>query len=574
MILPSIEYQVSEKTNENLDVSFGAAVSRLESEDKHAPSHTLSASDSPQIEYHHGVTPYKPDEPNPRGHLPAAFPILHTAGSFGPKMIPYGSGKSRVHEPSVIPSMTMHIEGEVVPGGWTACRHPDGQLYFWHEAKKLYTDAHLYNPKVYSLIERFANHLYQVAQEKNMVLPLDAELVLDLRVNGTCGYYFVMTSLNTLFWIHDFDITWYVSREAGVASPSKDRLARLMEYVYWLHLRNFPHGHSIPHTRVRELTGRITNLIIGVLTGPSSDPPERARMEEMLTLVPHLDDPDHHRTCALAKAMCYFTFGDFMAIEDIGEVAEPKLEPNPRPPPSIGTVRLSSRVVHIIFAMLLFAPADTMRLLKALHASPTGTRAQHWTPIVEQLKIGWQESTVFATVLLNANVAFLAIPDVIGSDFSRTPAQVASLISVASSIGSVLMGLFLLGRYRIDAEDSARDLANFRTFRKPSWGTAVEHLAVVYALPYALLMWGMLTFLVALSAECFSTHDTVSLTVTGVAWAVIAIIILWYFYGVWAAGEPHPTALEDPNRPVWGGLKHIFGRLLRCMRGKLRGNRG
>lgn len=105
MILPSIEYQVSEKTNENLDVSFGAAVSRLESEDKHAPSHTrtslllpsilrfeltsfkVSASDSPQIEYHHGVTPYKPDEPNPRDHLPAAFPILHTAGSFGPKMM-------------------------------------------------------------------------------------------------------------------------------------------------------------------------------------------------------------------------------------------------------------------------------------------------------------------------------------------------------------------------------------------------------------------------------------------------------------------------------------------------------
>ena len=51
-------------------------------------------------------------------------------------------------------------------------------------------------------------------------------------------------------------------------------------------------------------------------------------------------------------------------------------------------------------------------------------------------------------MLLNANVAFLAIPSVDSGNHTRTPAQLASYFSVITSVGSVAAGLLLLRYHR------------------------------------------------------------------------------------------------------------------------------
>lgn len=55
-----------------------------------------------------------------------------------------------------------------------------------------------------------------------------------------------------------------------------------------------------------------------------------------------------------------------------------------------------------------------------------------------------------ATVLLNANIAFLAIQSIDDSsvDKGRSPAQVASYASTIMSVGSIILGLLLLQKYR------------------------------------------------------------------------------------------------------------------------------
>ena len=60
-------------------------------------------------------------------------------------------------------------------------------------------------------------------------------------------------------------------------------------------------------------------------------------------------------------------------------------------------------------------------------------------------------------VLLNANVAFLAIPSVDPGNHTRTPAQLASYFSIITSIGSVVAGLLLLQQHRTKPQNSAEE---------------------------------------------------------------------------------------------------------------------
>ena len=63
-----------------------------------------------------------------------------------------------------------------------------------------------------------------------------------------------------------------------------------------------------------------------------------------------------------------------------------------------------------------------------------------------------------ATVLLNANVAFLAVPLIIsgqGAQLWASPAQVASLVSIVTSMGSIVLGLLLVRQHRATARESA-----------------------------------------------------------------------------------------------------------------------
>ena len=63
-------------------------------------------------------------------------------------------------------------------------------------------------------------------------------------------------------------------------------------------------------------------------------------------------------------------------------------------------------------------------------------------------------------MLLNANVAFLAIPSVDPGDHIRTPAQLASFMSIVTSIGSVVVGLLLLRQHRTKPHDAAEEVVS------------------------------------------------------------------------------------------------------------------
>lgn len=76
---------------------------------------------------------------------------------------------------------------------------------------------------------------------------------------------------------------------------------------------------------------------------------------------------------------------------------------------------------------------------------------------------GHPDSPQQGTVLLNANVAFLAIQSVdeATADSTRSPAQILSFLSVVSSIGSVIIGLMLARKNKVKHKEGAEDAVSF-----------------------------------------------------------------------------------------------------------------
>ena len=67
------------------------------------------------------------------------------------------------------------------------------------------------------------------------------------------------------------------------------------------------------------------------------------------------------------------------------------------------------------------------------------------------------------TVLLTANMAFLAIPSVDNGTRARTPTQVASYFSTVTSIGSIVIGLLLVRKHRDKPNEFADEVVSHFT---------------------------------------------------------------------------------------------------------------
>lgn len=66
-----------------------------------------------------------------------------------------------------------------------------------------------------------------------------------------------------------------------------------------------------------------------------------------------------------------------------------------------------------------------------------------------------------ATVVLNANVAFLAIQSVdVDQNPYRSPAQISSYLSVVANIGSIILGLLLMRQNRTKNRDTADEVVS------------------------------------------------------------------------------------------------------------------
>lgn len=142
-----------------------------------------------------------------------------------------------------------------------------------------------------------------------------------------------------------------------------------------------------------------------------------------------------------------------------------------------------------------------------------------------EIRKKWQDFIVIATVLLTTNVAFLAIPSVDKNNDQRTPAQIASYVSIVMSMVCITTGGLLVHLIHTDVLSFAQHIWHF-----PVNGPDFVPLAVLYSIPYASLCWGFITFMLAFSLECFSTSNLATICLVAISLGLLAILVAWCMY--------------------------------------------
>jgi len=106
-----------------------------------------------------------------------------------------------------------------------------------------------------------------------------------------------------------------------------------------------------------------------------------------------------------------------------------------------GPKRKQSFLIRILSPLLFYTPDVYLHSLEELWVDDL-VRQVSWNKFFGRLDSEWIGLTVHATILLTANVALLAIPSVDNAQtHTRSAAQLASYLSITSSLGSIILGL-------------------------------------------------------------------------------------------------------------------------------------
>ncbi|KAJ3975702.1 hypothetical protein EV361DRAFT_945956 [Lentinula raphanica] len=455
-------------------------------------------------------------------------------------------------KPYVLAPQTRSFEPEkAIPAGWERKIHPEGACYYVYGNGTYYTDANLMDDITRTHIMECINDFEDFTRSRSIQLSLPRNnTVLSLRSESddpndyTCEYYIVDHDTKTMFWLDSvnaemFSAWWEVK---GVTSPTHignravtcplSALTSPIEHIvvafYWYHCHLFPHSFHLTIEAVDALRDILMHCLCDTITSSTSTVPYSITdLEKMILLSNNLrkNPGTGGGVSAFGRTMYIFSrlrflhfYGQPAARLDRDQSIHDKAD------------RLQNRRPWWMkcFSPALFSAPDMYyRIFSNLWVDNLVHEAA-WAEFVNQMNAEWEQIILFNTVLLNANVAFLAIQSIDNSSDSpgRSPAQISSFLSIVASFGSIILGLVLARKHRAKAKDTALDAANFlNSWEKNRLGIA--SLAILYSVPYALLLWGVLCFLVAFSFMCYINSDAFVRSLMSSAWFVVAILVLW-----------------------------------------------
>jgi len=171
-----------------------------------------------------------------------------------------------------------------------------------------------------------------------------------------------------------------------------------------------------------------------------------------------------------------------------------------------------------------------------------------WRDFVAMLESEWEEFILSSTVMLAANVGFLAIPGVIPDQANGwtkpSSAQVASCVSLVFSIGGIISGLLLIRS--IQTSTGQGDSAAWNYLRSKKY---LESSGTLYSLPFGLLMWSVCMFFIALLLiTCSKTRKEIRVPV-GVAVGLVCFVIFCCIARLWKQSDGDREGFIDVLNP-------------------------
>jgi hypothetical protein len=410
------------------------------------------------------------------------------------------------------------------------------------------TQVDLVHDGVVETIEKLAKLAYSHTCQYSS-FPVNVDLVLELMHIGetvTAGYYFVHHENRCLFWLQDFDATVILRECSGVIELSHMQIE--LEAQYWRHIDLFPHTSAIHSQVLRQLQQIIRFAISDCMTSEVSAVCAFSIdvLKNTLDLIKDVDVEDDwiqsaHDKCFIARMMNHFRHCQYLNYhgQQCARLSRDQTVHG-------DTYQERSVMMRCLAPFLFNAPYEHVHSLHKLYVDSIVNQLD-WRSFVQNLNAEMQDFNLLATVLLSVNVGFLAIQSVDeGGGYSLS--QVASYVSVISSFGSMLLGVNIARQSYARGPDMVDNVQ--------AWLESLVHLkhgletlAIMYSLPYALLMWGMIFFVLAFFTECFHHSSAVPSVPVSVAALFVLVLVGW----------SHHT-LGDTNRSAeWG---HLSGSVL------------
>ncbi|KAG2048582.1 hypothetical protein BDR06DRAFT_920295 [Suillus hirtellus] len=433
-------------------------------------------------------------------------------------------------------------------GNWELCVHPEGVLYIHNKRKSVFTEATM-DSNMFGFLDECVNALEELAQPATPPVDLRAdniELVVQLaQTEGgevSCYYYFVDHTDRILFWLHDRDQAKddIFSGLQGVMDLSHIRYS--LESEYWTHCESYP-KHKMNRLKiVKELRGLVMHASAEIITSDTSlSPFDGDELSRILGLINHLkenaldDDDDPHSTCVIARFMHYFyraKYFNFCGLPCARLEADKSVYKDDE-----NTHPLTSSASFALNIMLFWAPQSHLEELRKVWVDEC-INTPRWKDFNKNLMTEWTGITIYSTVMLAVDVSFLAVPNVnIGQ--SQSIGIIVTYLSIIFITGSLIVSVLLVRqnqRYGFESADKAASYCISTDFLSHMTGTffGVRALATVHSLPYAMLMWGMIYFAIAILYNVFKSTKVAMLASIVGGCVVVTMFIFWF---IWAARE-------------------------------------
>ncbi|KAF9530152.1 hypothetical protein CPB83DRAFT_851060 [Crepidotus variabilis] len=498
---------------------------------------------------------YHPGTPSTSiDHIIAIIPEATSAKRYGDRPI-----TKKCLQEVMVQAFDVKLNSPPPPNGWVRHAHPEGARYF---SRKLgdgyvFTDSDLPDPRILGQINQDADAILQayLRDSEARGRPTDWNLVVSCCYDSASRhdiesfYYFVDHESRKLFFLQDFlgSSLGDIWKEAQGCN-SLQHLAYELEAQYWLFVSLFPTSRLLSRKLIQELRD-ITLYCIGdsVFSPSALAPFSTETLEKILSWTKAMDSNDDSSSdevsdvkqgflapgslSLLARLMFGYYHDWFVHFHGEGHA---RLERHK----SVYGLSTNRRtwLVTVVSPFLFSSPDVQLKHLQKLWVDGVMHKTI-WENSVKKLNEEWQEHVLFGTVMLNANMGFLAIGTVDGNrEKYRSPSQIASYLSIVASIGSILLALLLLRQNRTKIKETANDVQAFMDDRNHR-SRGLEMLAILYSLPYALLMWSVVSFLIAFAIHCFRSTTTATQGIIGSFSGVSAIFILWCIVQAWEQKE-------------------------------------
>ncbi|KAI9508578.1 hypothetical protein F5148DRAFT_1283882 [Russula earlei] len=389
------------------------------------------------------------------------------------------------------------------PGGqdcspWIPATHPDGGLYFYDLERRIFTDTDMHNPTLKEEMEDFYSYLQKILRADQLTIPSgNYDLVLDIMPTThetvQWSYYYACHETRCLFWLEKYDGKYMISELDGVESPAHIR--HRLEDLYWNHWFLFPavfNGRRLPR--------RVYDELMGILAhGCSSTLPyDDDTMQKMIALVRTAKKSRggvEYYTAGTTRLLSFFAHWRFLhfhgqkharLVRDLTVYDKPKRE--------------RTMLITLLSPLLFLAPEVHLHEVEKMWTDDVIIETV-WKNFMTKLLGEWEDVILWSAVMLIANVGFLAIPGVVLSNLSgstltsasqvvifTSPSQIASSISVEASIGGIVVGLLLLRHNRTKQKEDPAGASTY-LFQNSHRIFGLEPMAIIFSLPWALLMW-------------------------------------------------------------------------------------